>query len=241
MKFRFSNLIVDALDLFSFADLITAGSGAIGLDWADWIVALIQFPIMKKKVGFLPALLVSWEATNFLPFSLIPGIGEAIEVVTNFFPAATILGTFFDKEEKAQSLIDELTSLLSSADQADIDTKNYKKNLGEGSARAYSGDFVGAVSHLSPVVSKLRSDVRSHIHGLFSKLDSEAQDLASAISSMDENDESYETLASGLENACGLVREARSALSGNDYSKAVKLANEAQGAFENLKNSYNSG
>ncbi len=86
----------------STLDNFIAGAGLIGLDFGDWLAALIIFFHEKKISGGSVAFLAAWEATNFLPLSFIPVVGEGIEIFFNFFPAVFISRLFFNKFSKAE-------------------------------------------------------------------------------------------------------------------------------------------
>ena len=83
----FSALISDFVidPVLCFADLLIAGLGAVGLDIGDWIAAFIIYKREKKISGGMVALLVAWEATNFLPISFIPVIGEIVEFFQRYW------------------------------------------------------------------------------------------------------------------------------------------------------------
>ena len=97
----FSDFVIDPL--LSFADLLIAGLGAVGLDIGDWIAAFIIYKREKKISGGMVALFAAWEATNFLPISFIPVVGEIVEFFTNFFPAVFISRLLFNKYRPAEA------------------------------------------------------------------------------------------------------------------------------------------
>lgn len=73
----------------SFADELV-GIGITGIDVGDWIAGGILFWKYRSIVGWKFAALFAAEAANF-GLSLIPGIGEGIEIFFNFFPIVSLV------------------------------------------------------------------------------------------------------------------------------------------------------
>ncbi len=121
-KRLFSTLILDygADCLLSFLDYALGGIGAVGIDVGDWLGAYIIYNSEKKISGSFPAFLAAWEATNFLPLSFIPIVGEGIEIATNLFPAVTIIRSHFSKEEKAEKNAHEIEESMNFAKRYSI-------------------------------------------------------------------------------------------------------------------------
>ena len=137
---------VDAL--FSFLDNFIYGIGLIGLDIGDWIAAGLIFSRQKKITGGFIAFIVAWEAANFLPASLIPGIGEAIEVFFNLFPAVTISYFLFNKENKAKEMEDNLIQEIGIVNQSGGDAYKAKTHLAEAQKQIEEGNYAVAVNEL---------------------------------------------------------------------------------------------
>jgi len=75
---------------FSFADE-AIGIGLAGLDVGDWIASILIYLRSRRHAGLFIAIFAAWEATNFLPVSLIPVIGTGVEIFTNIFPCYAVL------------------------------------------------------------------------------------------------------------------------------------------------------
>jgi hypothetical protein len=89
---------------FSFADELV-GIGITGIDIGDWVAAGILFWKYRPLVGNWWALLFAAEAANFL-LSLIPSIGEGIEVFFNLFPLVSLVILY--KQYQANQIYDEV-------------------------------------------------------------------------------------------------------------------------------------
>lgn len=88
----FTSLFFDyAVDAgLSFGDNLLGGVGLAGADVGDIAAGIILFMKYKKQVGWGWALLFFAEAANF-GLSVIPGIGEGLEIIFNFFPLVTVV------------------------------------------------------------------------------------------------------------------------------------------------------
>lgn len=80
-------LIFDYVVDFMLSLVDEAAGGLFGLDWGDWIAAVIIFVYYSKQIGKGWSLFAAWEATNFLPISFIPGV----DILTGMFPAVTAI------------------------------------------------------------------------------------------------------------------------------------------------------
>ena len=127
----FSALIYDYVvdGGLSFADNFIMGAGLIGLDIGDWIAALLIFKKEKKITGGAIAMFAAWEATNFLPVSLIPVVGEAVEVFFNLFPAVFIGRLLFNKFRPAEKKEHKLEKEISIAEKFGIRVSKEKEVL----------------------------------------------------------------------------------------------------------------
>jgi hypothetical protein len=110
LKKYISAPLYDMYDLvLSFAD--EPFGGALGFDYGDLVAALLilwkERKITNPKVVFF----VAWEATNFFPMGLIPGIGTGLEYFLNFFPAVTIGRILFNKYGAAKTEMHTVESL----------------------------------------------------------------------------------------------------------------------------------
>ena len=80
-------LIFDYIGDFLFSFIDTAFGGFAGLDWGDWIIAVIIYVYYSSKVGSGWAFFGALEAAN--PIALIPGIGPFIGFITDLLPTMT--------------------------------------------------------------------------------------------------------------------------------------------------------
>lgn len=89
----------------SFADELV-GIGITGIDVGDWIAGGILFWKYRPIVGWEVAALFAAEAANF-GLSLIPGIGEGIEIFFNFFPVVSLV--ILHKQYQANQIYEKVT------------------------------------------------------------------------------------------------------------------------------------
>ncbi len=164
---------VDAV--FSFADNFIYGIGLVGLDIGDWIAASLIFARQKKITGGFIAFIVAWEAANFLPMSLIPGIGEAVEVFFNLFPAVTISYFLFNKENKAKELENNLIQEIGIVNQSGGDAYKAKTNLAEAQKQIEEGNYAVAVNELKK--ANLSRKISDYINKFASYVDKKSKFL----------------------------------------------------------------
>lgn len=74
-------------------DNFLSGIGLTGLDLGDFSAGFLIFFKYKKQLGIFWAFFLALEACNFF-LGFIPGIGEGIETLFNFFPAITFIVLF---------------------------------------------------------------------------------------------------------------------------------------------------
>jgi hypothetical protein len=147
----------------SFAD--EAFGGVIGLDFGDFIAAILMYRGERNRIGALPALFVAWEASNFFPLGLIPFFGTGLEYVLNVFPAATVLNALFNKEDKAQTARRRVEQLSDICEAFNVTVDD------EDAEDAYeAGDWVEA--------SKLYQDVLNDVESMIER---SAYDKASEV------------------------------------------------------------
>jgi hypothetical protein len=169
---------VDAL--FSFADNFIYGIGLVGLDIGDWIAASLIFARQKKITGGFVAFIVAWEAANFLPMSLIPGIGEAVEIFFNLFPAVTISYFLFNKENKAKELENNLIQEIGIINQSGGDAYKAKIHLAEAQKQFEEGNYAIAVGELKK--ANLSGKISNYINKFASYVDEKSKVLRAEAS-----------------------------------------------------------
>ncbi len=112
----FYDYIIDCA--LSFADNFIAGAGLAGADIGDLAAGIIIFMRYHKQLGLGWALLCAAEAANF-GFSLIPGIGEPIEWLFNFFPIISIIVMI--KQSQANSIKNSINEYYDYIQSEDAD------------------------------------------------------------------------------------------------------------------------
>ena len=156
--------------LLSFADEFLGG--LIGFDFGDWAAAILMYRSERSRVGRLPALFIAWEATNFLPIGLIPGVGTVLEVITNLFPAATLTNVLFNKESKARTYRDKLEDVKRVASVLDvtIDAEEAEAAFDDEdwveAAHKYESAHTGAVQHVRRSLQERRRNTRHEAYEL---------------------------------------------------------------------------
>lgn len=194
--------------LFSFLDNFIYGVGLVGLDIGDWFAAGLIFVRQKKITGGFIAFIVAWEAANFLPASLIPGIGESIEIFFNLFPAVTISYFFFNKESEAKEIESNLIQEIGIVDQSGGDSYKAKTHLAEAQKQIEEGNYAVAVNELKKV------------------------DLSSKISDY------INKFASYVEEKSNMLREEASVAPSEVKESVEKAIRESEAFFEQISSSH---
>lgn len=210
----------------SFADNLLAGAGAIGLDFGDWIAAVLIFVKERKITNGFMAGIVAWEATNFIPFSLIPVIGEVIEVIFNLFPAVTFGRMMFNKFGPAEKEEKKLEKNISLAERFGIGVSKEKKVLIDVQKLIKKEDPVGALREAKKSDEEIYPKLIKHVDELMADTDSIIKNI------MDQNvqapPEILNILQEGINASDLLLQQAKTAEENKDLDAAIKSATEAK-------------
>jgi len=225
----FSALIYDYVvdGLLSFADNFIAGAGLAGLDIADWIAAFLIFKKEKKISGKGVAMLAAWEATNFLPVSLIPVIGEAVEIFFGFFPAVFILRLLFNKYRPAEKQEKKLEKEISIAEQFEIKVSKEKGVLKDVKKLIKKANPVGALKKLKS--EKPVKDVSSKLKDYTDSVISDTNNVIQYVVSQNVQapQEMINMLQEAINEAWQLLQQAQNAEENEDFETAINSAANA--------------
>lgn len=227
----FSALIYDYVfdGIFSFIDNFIFGLGLIGFDIGDWVGAFFIFTKQKKILGVAVALLVAWEATNFFPLSLIPGVGEAIEVFFNLFPAVFIATLLFNKYGAAIKEKLKLEAIISILEQLGLSEPKEKKLIKKISSLIDSADPVDALKESKNLDKEVSSKIRGYIEGLISETNNIIRYIASR--NIQASQRTINILQQGINEAGQLMQQAQSAEEEQDFQAAINSAMNAKNAI----------
>ncbi|MBC8501451.1 MAG: hypothetical protein ISS25_04220 [Nanoarchaeota archaeon] len=210
----------------SFADNLLLGAGLIGLDIGDWIAAVLIF-IKERKItnGFLAGL-VAWEATNFIPFSLIPIVGEGLEIFFNFFPAVFIGRLLFNKFGKAEKQEKKLEKDMGVAERAGIDVSKEKDVLADVKKLINSEDPVDALKEAKKYDKEITQKLINYVNRLMSDTQGVIQNIIRQ--KPEGSDEVVDTLQEAIIESEQLLSMAKKSLVGEDFETAVGAAINAK-------------
>jgi len=223
----FSDFVIDPL--LSFADLLIAGLGAVGLDIGDWIAAFIIYKREKKISGGMVAMLAAWEATNFLPISFIPVVGEIVEFFTNFFPAVFISRLLFNKYRPAEAKERKLEKEVAIAKEAGIeDIKAQEKALEKIKDLIKQADPVDAIKESDRPLKEMASKLIEYTDNLIADATNTIQYITSQ--NIQAPQELINILEQGIGQGTELLQEAKEAEEKEDFENAINSAVEAKNA-----------
>ena len=233
-----SDFIIDPL--LSFADLLLFGAGAIGLDIGDWIAAFIIYKREKKVSGGMVALFAAWEATNFLPVSLIPVVGEVVEFFTNFFPAVFISRLLFNKYRPAEDKERKLEKDVNIAKEAGIeDIKAQEKALQRIKDLIKQADPVDAIKDSDRPLKEMASKLIEYTDNLIADAANTIQYITSQ--NIQAPQELINILEQGIGQGTELLQEAKEAEEKEDFEKAINSAVEAKNAVVEAAQQFDYG
>lgn len=229
LKGLFYDYLVDGL--FSTLDNFVGGLGLVGIDIGDWIAAIIIFTKERKVSGPIIAGIVAWEATNFIPFSLIPGVGEGIEIVFNLFPAVTLSRIFFAKYGKAGEEYRTAKDNAHLAESFGLLGKKGKKDLKSLQQEAKQDSPRETVQHASRTEKRLAKKLMPVVQQVFAEAEKGQDSLRGLIEQAPPEVSPY--LEEGLANAILAMKSARQAVKANHFQDAIALAEQAKSAVQN--------
>ncbi len=227
----FSGLIYDyAVDgALSFADNFLFGLGLIGIDIGDWIAAFLIFKKERKISGKAVALFCAWEATNFLPVSFIPVVGEIVEFFTNLCPTVTITRILFNKYKPAEKQQQKLEKDVFTAEQAGINVSKEREALKRVKNMISKANPVGALKEIKKPIEELSSKLTNYTNELISETQGIIQNIASQ--KIQAPQELINMLQEGINGAWQLLQEAQNALENEkdkDFETAINSAANAK-------------
>lgn len=221
----------------SFADNLLAGAGAAGLDIGDWIAAVLVFFKERKITNNFVALLVAWEATNFLPFSLIPVVGEMIEVITNFFPAVTISRMLFAKYGAAEKEEKKLKKEFSVAKELGIKVSKEKEVLKDVKKLMDKEDPVDALKKAKKADEEISSKLLDYVNQLVLDTNKIIQDIISK--NIQAPQELIDFLQQGIAGSEQLLQQAQNAVEEGDFEAAIDSATNAKKVILSAARQFN--
>jgi len=238
----FSALIYDFVvdPLLSFADNFIAGAGLIGLDFGDWIAAFLIFKKEKKITGGPIAMFAAWEATNFLPVSLIPFVGEAVEIFFNFFPAVFISRVLFNKFRPAEKKEHKLENEISIAETLGIKVSKEKKVLKDVQKlirKSYPVDALKKFKSEEPV-KEVSSKLKKHVDNLISDANNIIQSIVKQ--NILAPQETINILQQGINQAAQLLQQAQNAEESEDFETAANSAMQAKNIIVSAAQQFDS-
>lgn len=208
--------------------------GVAGLDAGDLIAAVLIYMKERKATGQIPAMICAWEATNFIPISLIPGIGTITEIVTNLFPAVSVTRFIFSKEDSAKKEANTLEKNVKIAEFVKLDVKKEKEALNNIKSMIFRENFVDSLKK----GRKANKEIGEKLNCFIKNVISETKNMISKLSkqSLDAPKESLAILEEGIKSSMQMMNEAEEAAKANDFEKAI---NQAEAAKRNIIDSVN--
>ncbi len=208
----------------STLDNFLGGAGLAGLDVGDWVAAVIIFWHERKITNTWVALLVAWEATNFIPLSFIPVVGEGLEIFFNFFPAVTVGRFLFAKYEAAKMEKEKLKELSETAKQEGVKTDDQKETVEEVDELIKEDDPVDALEKAKGAEKDMVKDLRKEFDRRVTLLN-QAMDK---LEQLEGPEDAIAIIEDGFAQAESLMDSAALLANKNDYKQAFALLRQAQ-------------
>lgn len=231
-----SALIEDYVLDLGLSTLDTFIGGAAGLDIGDWIAAIIIFIKERKITGWFIAGIAAWEATNLIPFSLIPVAGEALEVITNFIPTVTISRVLFSKFNSADKKVEKLEQHIKLAKKFNIKVAEQEMEL-KGIHKLIKDEDPGAAIEKATKLEKTINEKLTEI------IKEEIQTTEQAIQEfLEQNPEGEQDLIDELTEALtaaeNLLKEAMIRTENTDFETAIQRIQQAQQILMEAEKEY---
>ncbi|MFH1589008.1 MAG: hypothetical protein ABIB43_00380 [archaeon] len=229
----FYDYIVDGA--LSFADNFI-GVGLVGLDIGDWIAAIIIFSREKKISGKMVAFLVAWEAANFLPLSLIPVVGEGIEIFFNFFPAVFLSRVLFSKFGKADKAQEKLEANISLGEKTGSNMKKYEKILKIIKKLNKKSNPIDALKLTEKCERKVIPEVARSIRSTINDAKQEVQETIDYLTqSPDDVNEEITNIIAGAED---MLSQADAAVNNGELTQASELVSNARNSVKEAMDGF---
>lgn len=152
-------LIFDYIGDFLISFIDTAFGGFAGLDWGDWIIAVIIYVYYSSKVGSGWAFFGALEAAN--PIALIPGVGPFIGFITDLLP--TMTGIIAMKDIKLNTYINKIIRRIEIIQSTGEATKGEEKILEKLQKQQAKHNYVEAIPEAEAVAEALAGTVKAVI------------------------------------------------------------------------------
>ncbi len=232
-----SALVHDYVYDWGLSTLDNLIGGFAGLDVGDWVGAFLIFRGEKKIIGTLPALIVAWEATNFIPLSFIPVVGEGIEVVTNIIPASTITRFLVAKYGPAERMEVRLMEEGAVMKQENINVPDFEGALNHIKELIDKNNPVEAYAMEKAIDKAVSQKLRIKIDKLVNQVDGEIQQLIQQ--DPEGTDDQLEVLTKGIELARTHLNDAKLFEKKKNFASAIKKAKEAQSVLSQSVDAFN--
>ncbi len=216
-------LIYDFLD-FALSTLDNFIGGFVGFNVGDILAALIIFYKEKKVVGWW-AILPAIEAIN-LVVGMIPGIGQPIEWVTNFFPAVFISRLVFNKYGEEIKEKTKVLRELQLAKRLGINVSQHEKILKKVKKLIDKEDPVDALKKEKKIDQDISSKIIDYVNNVISQTNSILQRTKSK--QVKAPKKIKDILTKGINRTNKLLKQAINAENQENYELAVQCATNAR-------------
>ncbi len=152
-------LIFDYVGDFLCSMIDTIFGGVAGLDWGDWIIAIVIYGYYVGKVGNGWAILGALEAAN--PLALIPGVGPFIGLVTDLTPTMTAIIAM--KDISLSNHINKIIRRIEIIRSTGEETKGEEKILRKLQELQAKHNYVEAIPEAEAVAQALDGTVKAVI------------------------------------------------------------------------------
>ena len=152
-------LIFDYVGDFLCSIIDTVFGGVAGLDWGDWIIAIVIYGYYVGKVGNGWAFLGALEAAN--PLALIPGVGPFIGLVTDLCPTMTAIIAM--KDISLSNYINKIIRRIEIIRSAGEETKGEERILEKLQELQAKHNYVEAIPEAEAVAQALDGTVKAVI------------------------------------------------------------------------------
>jgi hypothetical protein len=137
----------------------TVFGGVAGLDWGDWIIAVVIYGYYVGKVGNGWAIFGALEAAN--PLALIPGVGPFIGLVTDLMPTMTAIIAM--KDISLSNQINKIVRRIEIIRSTGESTKGEEKILEKLQELQAKHNYVEAIPEAEAIAQALDGTVKAVI------------------------------------------------------------------------------
>lgn len=222
----------DILYDLALSYLDEAFGGVAGLDVGDFLAAILIYRDQRYVMGFFPTVIASWEATNFFPIGLIPGVGTSLEWALNLIPTTTILTTLFNKQGRAEEKLQESQSLTALASRLGLSVDTEYLSTAQG--HLANNAPVKAIPVLDKGMRSTRRAVGKETRNTYKALGTNAVELYRYYKNPSNNEETE--IKEGLQYVFEALDDTDKALQHNELQEAVNTVEHTQEALETIQN-----